>query len=558
MTLRLYLLGSPRAERDGQPIATDTRKAVALLAYLAVNGEFQSRDTLAALLWPEMSDKRARAALRRTLSVLRAAVGDAPLYVTRDGMSIIEDECWCDVVAFQAAVGEVNHHAHSVSPCPDCLPKLATAVSLYRDHFLSGFSLRDTVAFDNWQLAMTEHLRRTYATALAWLVQAYTQAGELDKAIELGRSWLAADPLREEAHRWLMQLYTWNGARDAALRQYRDAVHILDEELGVEPLPETTALYEAIQEGRLEAPAATSPPSRPAMPPAKPGGSPVEGSPLIGRESAWVDLLAVYNDIAQAGRLAAVTGETGIGKTHLVKEFLKRARAAGAVTITATCYEGEANLAYAPITAALRALLDHPSAHDRLSTIPAHWLAEAARLVPELEMAQLAQPESNMPAAQTRFFNGISEVLCRLLSGNVPGILFLDDIHWADDASLDLLAYLARRLNELPFMLLLSWADEKAGPSGDATRPRRLMSEAQRVGTGRLIALPRWRPSDVLALVTMQNSLLPRAAEITDRLYRETEGLPYFVVEYLAMLGQAPDKWAMPQSVHALLAGRLA
>nr|MBP6015709.1 tetratricopeptide repeat protein [Promineifilum sp.] len=72
------------------------------------------------------------------------------------------------------------------------------------------------------------------------------------------------------------------------------------------------------------------------------------------------------------------------------------------------------------------------------------------------------------------------------------------------------------------------------------------------------IALPRWRPSDVLALVTMQNSLLPRAAEITARLYRETEGLPYFVVEYLAMLGQAPDKWAMPQSVHALLAGRLA
>ena len=556
MTLRLYFLGSPRVERDGQLIETDTRKAVALLAYLAVSGEFQSRDTLAALLWPEMSDKRARAALRRTLSSLRAAAGDGALYITRDGLSVIEGECWCDAVAFEAAVTAVNHHTHAATPCPDCLPKMEAAVSLYRDHFLSGFSLRDSIAFDDWQLATTEHLRRTYVTALAWLVQSYTQAGELDKAIEMGRRRLAADPLREEAHRRLMQLYAWNGAREAALRQYRDAVHILDEELGVGPLPETTALYEAIQEGRLTAP--VSPPeSMPVMPPAKPGGSPATGSPLIGRESAWADLLAVYHDITRAGRLAAITGETGIGKTRLVKEFLERARAEGAVTVTATCYEGEANLVYAPITAALRALLAHPTAHDRLSTISTPWLAEAARLVPELEMAQPARPESNTLVAQTRFFNGIGEVLGRLLGGNVPGVFFVDDVHWADDASLDLLAYLARRLNELPIMLILSWTDEKAGPSGDATRPRRLISEAQRAGTGRLIALPRWRPSDVLALVTTHSALRPRAAETTDRLYRETEGLPYFVIEYLKMLSEAPDKWGMPQSVHDLLAGRL-
>lgn len=556
MTLHLYLLGSPRAERDGRLLATDTRKAVALLAYLAVSDEFQSRETLAALLWPEMSDKRARAALRRTLSALRSAVGEGALYVTRDGLSIIEDECWCDAIAFETTVAEVNHHAHAASPCPDCLPKMATAVSLYRDDFLSGFSLRDSIAFDDWQLATTEHLRRTYAMALAWLVQAYTQTGELDKAIEMGRRWLAADPLREEAHRRLMQLYAWNGARDAALRQYRDAVHVLDEELGVGPLPETTALYEAIQEGRLATPVAPEP--TPAAPSAKPTGSPLEGSPLIGRESAWADLLTVYGDVTQAGRLVAVTGETGIGKTRLVKEFLGHAHAGGAVTVTATCYEGEANLAYAPITAALRALLDHPAAQDRLSGIPTPWLAEAARLVPQLEKDQPARPESNTLVAQTRFFNGISEVLCRLLGGNASGVFFIDDVHWADEASLDLLAYLARRLNELPIMLILSWTDEKADPSGDAARLRRLLSEAQRAGTGTLIALPRWRPSDVLALVTTQDGLRPRAAEITDRLYRETEGLPYFVVEYLAMLSDAPDKWVMPQSVRDLLAGRLA
>ena len=558
MPLNLYFLGSPRIERDGRVIETDTRKAVALLTYLAVTGEYQSRDTLAALLWPEMNEERARAALRRTLSSLRAAVGEQAIYVTRDGLSINQDECWCDTIAFEAAANEVHRHTHNGPPCDDCLQKMESAVSLYRDHFLSGFSLRDSAEFDDWQLAVTEHLRRTYSAGLAWLVQVYSQSGELAKAIELGRRWLSVDPLREEAHRWLMQLYAWQGARDAALRQYRDAVHILDEELGVGPLPETTALYEAIQEGRLAPPVMppvveTHSPSREEIEPSSP-----KQFPLVGRESVWANLQGVYDEIAQSGRVAAVTGETGIGKTRLIKEFLAYARDKGAATVMATCYEGEANLAYAPITATLRALLRQEWSDNRLSTIPAHWLAEVGRLVPELELAQPARPESAAPGAQARFYNGISEAICHLLHGDVPGVLYLDDIHWADDASLDLLAYLVRRLNELPVLLILSWTDESSGSAGDSARLRRLISEAQRAGTGRLITLARWRPSDVLGLVATYENLRPMATDITDRLYRETEGLPYFVVEYLEMLNRTPDTWAMPQSVHDLLAGRLA
>src|SRR5690606_40408245 len=83
MSLRLHFLGSPRIERDGRFVETDTRKAVALLAYLALTRSYQTREVLAALLWPEMNEERARAGLRRTLSALRAAVGDEALYVTR-------------------------------------------------------------------------------------------------------------------------------------------------------------------------------------------------------------------------------------------------------------------------------------------------------------------------------------------------------------------------------------------------------------------------------------------------------------------------------------------
>ena len=557
MTLRLYLLGSPRVERDGHPVETDTRKAVALLAYLAVTGEYHSRESLAALLWPEMNDERARAGLRRTLSSLRSAVGDGALYVTREGLSLNPDSVWCDAAVFLQTTSAVHARARAGEACPECLPEMEAAVAQYHDHFLSGFSLRDSAPFDDWQLAMTEQLRRAYSTALAWLVQTHSQAGDLDRALEYARRWLGADPLREEAHRWLMKLYAWNGAREAALRQYREAVHILDEELGVGPLPETTALYEAIQEGSLEPPAAVIRHKLATDPVTGHKDDRQEPLPLIGRESAWDDLLDLYAGVQGMGRLAAVVGEAGIGKTHLIHNFLARAATQGTITVAANCYEGETSLAYAPITAALRALSRHPDAEQRLAATPSHWLAEAVRLLPEWG-SYLPEPipaaESPAPGAQTRFFNGVSEVFCRLLSGNKPGIFFLDDAHWADEASLDLLAYLGRRLTGLPILLILSWAEAGGQAAG---RLHRLLSEAQRGGTGRLIRLPRWRPSDVLQMVMNHDRLRPQATDITDRLYRETEGLPYFVVEYLAALGEAPDSWAMPQSVRDLLAARL-
>ena len=548
MPLHLFLLGSPHLERDGHAIEPDTRKATALLAYLAVTGRFHTRDTLAALLWPEMDDAHARAALRRTLSSLKAAVGDLPLYVTRDSLGVNKDALWCDATEFETAISAVAHHSHDAADlCAGCREQLAVAVALYRDTFLSGFSLRDSAEFDDWQLATAEHLRRLLTTALAGLVRAHNAIGDLTRAIDYARHWLAADPLREEAHRWLMQLHAATGARDAALRQYREAVRVLDEELGVGPLPETTALYEAIQEGRI-VPASAPPLPAPAPPaPATP--------PLIGRDSAWDALRQAYADVGTTGRLLAITGEAGIGKTRLVETFLAHARAGGATAVAATCYEGEADLAYAPFAAALRALARQPDGAARLATVPAQWRGEALRLTPEWAEGSATPPRADPPGpgAQARFFAGVSEVICHLLSGAVPGVLFFDDVHWADAASLDLLAYLARRLNDLPVLLVVAWSE-----AGSAPRLRRLLTEAQRAGTGRLIPLTRWRPSDVLSLVMADERLKPKATAITDRLYRETEGLPYFVVEYLNALAGRPDNWTMPPSVRDLLAGRLA
>ncbi len=141
-TVRLHFLGPPRLERDGRIVDPNTRKATALLAYLALSGERPSRDWLAAFLWPDYDESRAKAALRRTLSALKTAVGPDILYSTREAISLPPERVWCDVTEFRRLL------AGSAAG-----GGWETAVNtLYRDDFLSGFSLRDSLPFDDWQV----------------------------------------------------------------------------------------------------------------------------------------------------------------------------------------------------------------------------------------------------------------------------------------------------------------------------------------------------------------------------------------------------------------------
>jgi DNA-binding SARP family transcriptional activator len=231
---RLLLLGPPRIERDGQPIELDTRKAIALVAYLAVTGQPQGRDRIAAMLWPDADTERARGALRRTLSTLRTGLGGDEL--RSDGLRITLDAgaIEVDVRKFRSLVAE---------------GRLEEAVSAYTGDFLSGFTVRDSLEFDEWQAARTEELRRELGGALERLAQ---DDRDLARAISHARRWLALDPLHEPAHRALMRLHARAGDRAAALVQYRECVRALDRELGVAPLPETTALARAIERGEAE------------------------------------------------------------------------------------------------------------------------------------------------------------------------------------------------------------------------------------------------------------------------------------------------------------------
>ena len=151
----------------------------------------------------------------------------------------------------------------------------------------------------------------------------------------------------------------------------------------------------------------------------------------------------VYRQVGPDGRLLIIEGEPGIGKTRLAEALLSWAAANGAVTLAARCYEGETNLAYAPLIQALQEGQTSAAA-PQLEPLRDSHLAEAARLLPSIAAGRALPPRAVLsgPGEQVRFYEGVSHVLTALLSGPVPGILWLDDAHWLDAASQELLLYL--------------------------------------------------------------------------------------------------------------------
>ena len=568
--LKLFLLGTPLVERDGAALEVDTRKAIALLAYLAVSGQRHSRDTIAALLWPEYDQPSARGALRRTLSALNKALGGVGLDIDRETIGLARGaDVWVDTVQFERLLAP----SRAIQPSPDiaalAIEHLLAAVALYRGDFMAGFSLRDSPAFDDWQFLQAESLRRDLGFVLELLVGCHTLLGAYEPAIAQARRWLALDPLHEPAHRQLMLLYAWSGQRGAAIHQYRECARVLEQELGVPPLQETTDLYLAIKENQPPPPPlqiadfrSQSEPRPMAAPNLQ---SPISNlpAPLIGRAAEWAALRDTYAAIGASGRLVVIAGEAGIGKTRLAEELLHDVQARGATAIVGRCYEGETNLAYGPFVEALRAALRLPSRDAWLREAPARWLSETARLVPELEALRPDLPPPlplDTPGAQIRLFEAIGQVLTAICAGPAPGVVLLDDLQWADAASLELLAYLARRLRDHPLCLLVTWRAESMPASH---RGRAILAEAERAGAATQLALQRLSRAAVAELVELSGLASATApAQLSARLYDETEGLPFFLVEYLAALsragGASPGDLPLPNGVRDLLQARLA
>ncbi len=312
-TVKLYLLGAPRLEYASQPVPIDRRKALALAAYLGLSDLAQSRDTMAALLWPELDQEHARTSLRSTLPALTRAIPTPWLEADRMGLRLRHDQVQVDVRRFIDLVkqGQADKSDNLNEATYNALQQ---AVALYHADFLDGFSLPDCPAFESWVILQREWLQRELGAALRRLAQYESGGRNPDAALDHARRWLALDPLHEPAHRLLMRLYAAHGQRADALRQYQQCAELLDSELLTSPEDETTELYNRIlnnQIGRKTDDSALTPAASSGVLPPLP-------ALVIGRE---VVLTEIKHRLGINGELRPTTiiqGWPGVGKSTTV------------------------------------------------------------------------------------------------------------------------------------------------------------------------------------------------------------------------------------------------
>jgi len=524
LVLRLAVLGHPVVESGGASVSFDTRKSVALLALLVVARSPRSRAGLTAMLWPDSDESRARSSLRRTLSVTAAGVGDA-LDISRTTVALDPSRAWCDLWEFErlAEKGDAD--------------SLAAAAALYRDDFLAGFDARAGVEFDHWQELVAEEQRQRLSPLLSRLVEMRISMGDLDGALADCRRWVSLDELHEPAHRALMRALARNDQRTAALSQYRRCVRVLEEELGVEPLAETTALYEEIRRERFASPSAPSvglsdehgesddEQGEKGEDKAAAGG-PAEHRAhaslgLIGQGEIVDSLVVSVEASTLHGRVAVVAGPAGSGKTSIVDAL--HARVDDSAWVAARCHPEEHWLELGCVTDLLRSAFAQRS--DLAEVLSPDDKAEVARLLPELagRPASDAQPVGS-PGAQVRFFRSISATLACALGNTLPGVLFVDDVQHVDEASARLLAYLVRRVDDLSALIVFTCQPE----IGLSPVLAAALREASRRGEVEYYEPRMLDAAEVAAVLTWEGA---EGAD-PEELVRQTGGLPLLVLAY--------------------------
>lgn len=546
--LRLNLLGGFEVRLEsGLPVTFRTQKAQALLAYLALPlGRAHLRDKLAALLWGAMRDEQARASLRQALYELRKILGDAAGALRIEGQTVSLDPATVelDVTAFTRLAGQETPTA------------LEEAVRLYRGDLLDGFGV-DEEPFETWLMEERDRLRELAIEALAKGLAHQRKTGALAAAVASARQLLAIDRLQEPVHRTLMRLLAELGQRAAALRQYQQCVSVLQRELGVEPEAETKQLYQEILRQRA---IASGPPvgtaGRTTARPAPRVGLDTQliETPLVGRQAPLADIQAALRRAkAGSGQLMAVRGETGIGKSRLVEELIAQAARDGYRILVGRAYESDQILLFGPFVDAFRAdeLVRDAAVIDSLRP---RWRAELSALLP-----QLANPASAPPLREQVDYRRLFECIAQLLqqlSTREPLLLVLEDLHWADELSVRLLAFLGRRVQTQRVLIVLTAREEELADNPALRRTLQDLSEPGQLSSVELTALSQ---AETFALVGLlapaRNATIE---ELAQQVWSTTRGNPFMIVETMrALQDDTADALPLPQRVRDVIVRRL-
>jgi DNA-binding SARP family transcriptional activator len=491
VTVRLF--GEIGVTGDGVTVP-DGRPARSLLVWLCLHPGRQPRSVAASRLWPDVGAESARQSLRAALSALRSAIGADAVAADRDQIGLTG--CDVDVQRFDGLLRD---------------GRAAEAVVLYGGDLAPGVE-------GEWAEEARLRYRDRAGRAWAGLADEAERSGDLAAAIAHASARAALDPLAEPAQREVIRLRWLAGDRSGALAGYDRLAERLRSELRVAPSPETRELVAALRRDVPTAELGGAVPHVP-LPPAVVRAA---SEPLAGRADALAEARSSLDAVrGQGAHLLLVAGEPGIGKTRLAAELATFAHREGANVLAGRAQED----ALAPYQAWAEALAGLAASLDA-TTLDAAFgpeAAEIARIVPSLQarLGDRHAAPADAEGARYRLFEAVGEVMARLAHAR-PVVVLFDDLHWAEQPSLLLLAHLLRRPG-LDRTLVIGTYRESAL---DRAHPlARLLADLRRDDAVRRIRL-QGLPADALALLD------PSAdPELVGRVLDRTGGNPFFARE---------------------------
>ncbi len=508
----------------GRPAPLRTRKALALLVYLAVERRAHQRDVLSDLLWPKANRSDGRHSLANALSDVRRRLGSDAVESTPERVRLRDGALQLDLERLLA--GDVLGSE--------------TAPPLSVDGFLEGLEFNDAVRFGHWRSAQQARLLPHIREALVRQIERCRRTGDFRGIEPLAERLQRFDDLSEEAVRALMEARAFAGDRLSALRVFETWKLELATQLGAAPSDLLEGMALRLRRRGWERPSSSDIPSVPT--------DHWRGQAFVGRAREYETLYESW-EAAQRGDVAhrLVLGDSGIGKTTLVQRLLTAVGLEGATAARVQCHEIEREIPYAAISNLITQLIERPGS----SAAPPDALAELAQSIPAVRRKFPVLPppvESQGETARIRFTEATHALLTALAEEH-PVVLALDDVHHCDDVSLAVLHLIIRHAVGEPFLVVFI---ARPGELHQSPQAARLRDAGFTLGIQHLEVPPLTEDEsgELLTALVAERAMQP-SATVRRALLRAAAGIPH-VLELLVRDWERSGELSLALSIDAM------